>query len=304
MTGFATVLACMLAMAGGAVAPLVQPTGPELPTSVVRVGMTHVDGLVVVPVRIDGKGPFLFRLDTGSSVPLAIDAALAERLGHEPTAASFELARLDLGGATFRDVTAVALAGESATAAQSGTPGTPGATAAASPAPTVPSASAVHGVLGFPFFRDVLLTIDYAGGAIELRHGSLSSDDDGVLPMVGATGTPQVPMQVGDHVYLTRIDTGFADNVALPLHAASEVRTEGAPATVGRVLVDGQSREARSARLSESLLVAGRRYDRLPVLFAELPSGARIGYGLLAYFTLTFDQAAGLVRITPADSAG
>jgi hypothetical protein len=70
------------------------------------------------------------------------------------------------------------------------------------------------------------------------------------------------------------------------------------------VQADGRLLDARSARLVESLLVAGRRYDRLPVVFAELTGGPRIGYGLLAYFSLTFDQASGLVQIVPGSVAG
>jgi hypothetical protein len=280
------IVACVLIfVGGGSVAPLAQPTGPDLTGEVVRVVMQQQDGQLVVPVTLDGQGPFAFRLDTGSDVPLAIDADLARQLAASRSAPAGEpglsIARLELGGAVFHDV--VALERGDAEAETSAT---------------------VQGVLGFPFFHEVLLTVDYAGGVIELRHGGLTSDSEDVVPLVGSKGTPQVAMQVGDRVYHARLDTGFADNVALPLAAAGEVGTEGAPATVGRVQADGRMLEALSARLTQPLLVAGRRYDRLPVLFADLPSGPRLGYGLLAYFTLTFDQAAGLVRITPSGAAG
>ena len=302
MTGTATVLACVLAIVGGGSGPAAQPTGPELPGGSVRVSMSHVDGQVVVPVRIDGHGPFLFRIDTGSSVPVSIDDALADRLGLQPAApgrglasgstaaGGFAIERLELGGATFRDLAAARLPAQESDA--------PAAALASS------KASLVEGTLGFPLFHDVLLTIDYAGGTVELQRGALSSESEGVVPLVGSLDTPQVPIQVGDRVYLARLDTGFADNVAFPLGAASELRTEAAPAAVGRVQVDGRLLDARSARLAESLLVAGRRYDRLPVIFAALGSGPRIGYGLLAYFSLTFDQTSGLVQIMPQPAAG
>ena len=284
MMGTGTVLGCVLAIVGGGSVPAAHPTGPELPGGAVRVAMSHVDGQVVVPVRIDGKGPFLFRIDTGSPVPVAIDDALAEQLG------GYAIGRLDLGGATFRDLQAAHRPAQESDA--------PAAALASS------KSSLVEGVLGFPLFHDVLLTIDYAGGTVELQRGTLSSESDGVVPLVGPLETPQIPIQVGDRVYLARLDTGFADNVAFPLSAASELHTEAAPAAVGRVQADGRLLDARSARLVESLLVAGRRYDRLPVVFAELTGGPRIGYGLLAYFSLTFDQASGLVQIVPGSVAG
>jgi predicted aspartyl protease len=272
MTGPLGFCAGVLAMLCAGVAPMAQATGPELPAGIVRIAMSAVEGQIVVPVHIDGQGPFAFRLDTGSSVGLTIDPRLAEQVG-------LQFERLDLGGAAFRDVTAVQA--------------------------TLPDGGqGVLGVLGFPFFREVLLTIDYAGLAVELRHGSLSSDAEGVVALVGATGTPQITMQVGDRVFLARIDTGFADNVALPLAAAGELGTESAPAAVGSVQAEGRTLEARSARLVQPLLVAGRRYDRLPVIFVDLESGPCLGYGLLAYFTLTFDQVAGLVRITAASATG
>ena len=288
-TVLTSVLASVLAIAGGGGAPVAQPTRPELPGGAVSVSMSRVDGQVVVPVSVDGQGPFLFRIDTGSSVPVSIEATLVAQLGLANAGEAmtgFAIDRIELGGATFRDVAAAVRAPGAGAAAPTGSP------------------SLVQGVLGFPFFRDVLLTIDYAAGTVELQQGSLSAETEGVVPLVGALDTPQVPLQIGDHVYLARIDTGFADNVVLPLAAASEVRTETAPAPVGYVQADGRSLEARSARLAEPLLVAGRRYDRLPVLFADLPSGPRLGYGMLAYFSLTFDQAAGLVRITESGTAG
>ena len=291
MMGTATVLATVLAIAGGGSAPAAQPTGPELPGGAVSVPMSRMDGQVVVPVHVDGQGPFLFRIETGSSVPVAIDPALAEQLDLPRAAegSSFSIGRLEIGGATFRDLSAAERA-----------PGKAASVPAGSAAPVV------QGVLGFPFFHDVLLTIDYSTGTVELRQGSLAgeAEAEGVMPLVGPIETPQVPMQIGDRVYLARLDTGFADNVALPEALAHEVRTEAAPAPVGRVHADGRSLEASSARLAQPLLVAGHRYDRLPVLFAEMSSGPRVGYGLLAYFSLTFDQAAGLVKIVEKGVAG
>ncbi|HZM01308.1 MAG TPA: hypothetical protein VFD43_13760, partial [Planctomycetota bacterium] len=81
MTGSASVLGCVLTIVCGGAAPSAQPSGPELASATVRVAMSPADGQVLVPVRIDGQGPFLFRIDTGSPVPLAIDAGLAARLG-------------------------------------------------------------------------------------------------------------------------------------------------------------------------------------------------------------------------------
>ena len=199
-TVLTSVLASVLAIAGGGGAPVAQPTRPELPGGAVSVSMSRVDGQVVVPVSVDGQGPFLFRIDTGSSVSLALDAALANQLGlvrAGEASTGFAIESLELGGATFRDVAATVR--DSASAAV--------AVPAGSPVPLV------QGVLGFPFFHDVLLTIDYAAGTVELQQGSLSAETEGVVPLVGALDTPQVPLQIGDHVYLARIDTGFAASV-------------------------------------------------------------------------------------------
>ena len=108
-TVLTSVLASVLAIAGGGGAPVAQPTRPELPGGAVSVSMSRVDGQVVVPVSVDGQGPFLFRIDTGSSVSLALDAALANQLGlvrAGEASTGFAIESLELGGATFRDVAA------------------------------------------------------------------------------------------------------------------------------------------------------------------------------------------------------
>jgi hypothetical protein len=259
----------------------------SLPDTVVRVPMDHSSRRILLPVRIDGRGPFLFQLDTTSRCALVVDAELAASLAEasgEAAGASgrdapagdavpggLRIGRLELGDAGFLDVAAEVRA--------LGGTVSPG----------------VRGVLGLPLFQNLLLTIDYVGSELVLSHGALPRDAVDVFPLLGPGDTPHVPLQVGGHVWTACIDTGDPENVTFPAGAERDVRTQRRPVVLGG-RAGGAEPTVRGARLAEPLLVAGRGYQQLPVLFAEDATEPRLGYGLLAHYVLTFDQRQKLVR--------
>ncbi|MHC5210808.1 MAG: hypothetical protein ACYTG2_08835 [Planctomycetota bacterium] len=268
----------------------------SLPDAVIRVPMDHSNRRIEVPVFIDGQGPFLFQLDTSCESAVVLDPELASLLAATAATArasstadeasladrpdesaadaerpSLALARLDLGDANFLDLSA-----EVRELNDSAAPG-------------------VHGVLGLPLFENLLLTIDYTRSQLVLSRGSLARDAVDVFPLLGPGRAPHVPLQVGGRVWPARIDTGDAENVTFPVAAARDVRTQRRPVILGGK-VGGPEPQVRGARLADTLLVAGRGYQQLPVLFAEDATEPRLGYGLLAHFALTFDQRQGLVR--------
>jgi hypothetical protein len=270
-----------------------------LADAVVRVPMEHGDRRIEVPVRVDGRGPFRFLLDTSAPFAVTLDpdagavvqgtpedasaraasaamsAGTPDRPGGEPPApgagAGVRIGRLELGDAAFLDVAAELRPLRD----------------------TVPAG--VVGVLGLPLFENLLLTIDYAGDALILSHGSLPRDGTDVFPLLRPDRTPHIPLQVGGRVWQASIDTGDPENVTFPASAAGEVRTQRGPVVLGG-RAGGTEPRVRGARLADTLIVAGRGYQQLPVLFAEDAPEARLGYGLLAHFVLTFDQRQGLVR--------
>ena len=126
------VLAIGLAMAGSSlVAGQVQPPGPAaadmldpaMPPTVVRTG-PPADDRVTIPIRIDGKGPWNFIIDTGSqrtviARELAHELALPSRstvtilsMTGRSEAGTVAVPRLGFAGGTIEDIEAPVLEGE------------------------------------------------------------------------------------------------------------------------------------------------------------------------------------------------
>jgi predicted aspartyl protease len=123
MTRFPVLVGLALAVAGPSVAQVAPMLDPDVPPAVVRTGPS-ADDRVTVPIRIDGKGPWNFVIDTGSQRTV-IARELAQRLALPPRsnvtilsmtgrseASTVAVPRLDFAGGTLDDIEAPVLEGE------------------------------------------------------------------------------------------------------------------------------------------------------------------------------------------------
>jgi hypothetical protein len=250
---------------------------------------------VVVPARLagnllwveaswEGAGPFRFLVDTGSSVTL-VTPALAKRFpgrvlpagpnprlrvrGAEGGAIDLpraSLRRLELGGAAFEEIE-VLLYDCAPLSTHLGQP--------------------VDGVLGFPLFRELLLTLDYPGRRLILRPRALEALIPGLpVPADAARRTPLVTVGLGERSLLVLVDSGSAAGFSLNPAGISPryVVPPREGALLGTLAGD---RPQRVARLAESLRL-GDQFIPEPVvdLTDELSS---LGGGVLRQFVVTFD---------------
>lgn len=123
MTQFPVLVGVALAVAGPSVAQVAPALDPDVPPAVVRTGPS-ADDRVTVPIRIDGKGPWNFVVDTGSQRTV-IARELAQRLALPPRsnvtilsmtgrseASTVAVPKLDFAGGTLDDIEAPVLEGE------------------------------------------------------------------------------------------------------------------------------------------------------------------------------------------------
>ena len=250
---------------------------------------------VVVPARLagnllwveaswEGAGPFRFLVDTGSSVTL-VTPALAKRFpgrvqpagpnprlrvrGAEGGAIDLpraSLRRLELGGAAFEEVE-VLIYDCAPLSAHLGLP--------------------VDGVLGFPLFRELLLTLDYPGSRLILRPRTLAALIPGQpLPADAALRTPLVTVGLGDRSLLVLVDSGSAAGFSLNPTGISPRYV--VPPRDGALLgtLAGE-RAQRVARLAEPLRLGGHVIPEPVVDLTDELSA--LGGGLLRQFVVTFD---------------
>jgi predicted aspartyl protease len=260
--------------------------------------------LAVVPVMLNGAGPFDFALDTGATAPV-IAPQLARRLGLEidetkhATGAGgrikIDLARVavcQLGEASRRDVSIMISTEIERIAATVG--------------------STLDGVIGYEFLRHFRLTLDYSRLSLSLEAGPPTPAQDRIVSLAElpiklahpAKPLILVPTKVngtGPHPFA--LDTGasitvIADDLARRLG----IRTEAIPAMTG-----GGGAISTSAGTLRSLSIESAEVRDLPVAVAgffgalgqtigtEL-SGI-LGFNYLRAFRVTIDYPAGTLRL-------
>ncbi|MDD2764843.1 MAG: aspartyl protease family protein [Opitutaceae bacterium] len=256
-------------------------TSVESAQSVLKASL--VSNFLVVETQGDKHGPCHFIIDTGSSTTL-VTPDFAKRYGGRPRANQMPvrvlgsngqvqllnpiiLKRLDLGSARFEGVQALVydLADFSNHLGVQ-----------------------IDGVLGFPLFRETLLTLDYLHARVAITPHSVPMALPGVtIPFNNEQNTPLIPIQLGAESFIALVDTGSDAALSLNtvgLHPAFQFGPK--PGTLVATLAGDRLRMA--GRLVEPLIIGAYVVDN-PIVDVtdELSS---IGGGLLRNFTVTFDQ--------------
>ncbi|KAA0217443.1 MAG: hypothetical protein DYG94_00490 [Leptolyngbya sp. PLA3] len=233
----------------------------------------------LLEARIDGIGLVTVVLDTGSSA-CVVSPELAEQLagrvrsthrtvinaeGHRLEGlGEVSIGRLELGVARFEEVDAL-VADLSALTRAYGEP--------------------VAAIVGYPLFRDLPLTIDFASRRVSIeqaRGGQRVRVVDEQLPIVEA--------EVGGHAIEVLIDSGSSSGWAVPVE---RIAFEPGTRASKRVLMLGGSSTVEDGRLDGTARIGAMEFDR-PVI--ESTRGlARVGVRGLEGMRVTFDQAEGVV---------
>lgn len=283
------VAGCLLLLAGcsaGSFRPQPpQPGRTTLSSPLVELPAQVVGNFIIVEAKWDRFGPYRFLIDTGSSVTL-VTPALARRYpgrgamapgtpplrvrGAEGSVVELprgSLRRIELGDARFEDVD-VLLFDCAQLSAHLGVN--------------------IDGVLGFPLFRETLLTLDYPGSRVLLRPAaSLAPVPGSVVAFDDARKVPLISVRLGGRSLIALIDSG--SDAAFSLNPVGvNPRYVAGPAEGGVVGTIAGERQQKVARLGEPLAVGEQVFEQPIVdLTDELST---IGGGFLRHFSVTFDQ--------------
>ena len=210
-------LVFMLLLSGAAPAAF-----PQTRSAPIEVPFEFVHNQILVQVKIGGKGPYTFLLDTDTD-PSAIDLATAKELGLGPDSRSYpasgggretqtlqltRLASLELGSVIARDM----VAGVADLKNLTGKIERP-----------------IHGVLGFSFLRDRIIQIDYAASKIRFY---LQSPYAGIANAPNTVNIVAMPFRYDNGVMIdgvfingeklkATLDTGSSGTFALTAEAVA-----------------------------------------------------------------------------------
>ena len=262
-----------------------QPGRTTLGSPLILLPAQTIGNYLLIEAKWDRFGPYRFLVDTGSSVTL-VTPALARRYAgrNQPSSGTTRVRvtgpdgtitelprgsvrRIELGEARFEDVDVLIYDCEPLTAHLG---------------------VRIDGVLGFPLFRETLLTLDYPASRVVLQPARNSPLIPGtVISFDDARKTPLITVRLGERSLVALIDSGSDAIFSLNPVGVAPVFAYGpiTGATIGTIVGD---RTQRIGRLGESLAIGEYTFHQPIVDLTDELSA--IGGGMLKHFTVSFDQ--------------
>jgi hypothetical protein len=282
--------------------PIESVTDFSLPSGTTTIPFELVDNHVMLPVTIDGKGPFHFIFDTGGSN--IVDADVAKQLG---LGAAGSGAGSGVGNTTeavqFATIDALGVGG--ATLQRQGF-----AVAPVHAGFGISSGKPVDGLIGFEVLARFVTTFDYGTNTIVLRtpQGAAPVTQGRTIPFVFNGQHPMVDCAIGGFAGQCVLDTGSRIGLTAltPFLAAhpSIVSPNAAAAGANGFGVGGAS-IGRLGRTTLSLAgftipdVITDLSTQTQGAFADPYYAGNVGAGVLKRFAVTFDYAHQTVAFVP-----
>ncbi len=243
--------------------------------------------------KINGKGPFLFVLDTGAQ-GFIIYADLAKELGlpvvgkdtigdpSDPDAIAVDRVRIE-----SVDIDQVLLSGVTAISWD------------------LPASMKNHikgrGVFGLRVLSAFLVTFDYPGSKIVIENGSLSArDGENVVEWRAKDdGLPTLKLTVGDVTFDAHIDSGAPSKLTLPENAREKFSYVDEPVVVGHGRTVNSEFKVWRGTLDGTVKLGTFIVNNPELGFVSMLDStgyANIGTAFLRDFVVTFDHKSRLVR--------
>ena len=265
-------------------ASLFQPR-VDVPAKGTTMTMLDFGGRPMVDVRINGKGPFHFILDTGASQTI-VDESLTRELSL-PSAeglggrATVTIEEFRVGDAVLRGLRAGSMGGMLS---------------------SVSGPDGPRGVLSAAAFPGHLVILDYPGHRVSIKPGALpAADNRRVFEYRAHEILPVIPVRVAGHEYRIHLDSGSPSAVTLPTKYAAELPLAAPPVTIGQARTVAGTFPVQAATVNGAVEIGEFTVDVTEIKFSDLRPGAEPGIGnvgglFLKSFVVTCDSANRRVR--------
>lgn len=262
------------------------PARIKIPGDGVTFPMQDMGGRPVVDLKINGKGPYRFILDTGAVTTVVSDELSRElsltppagvqvaSVGGGPAPAIVSIHDVRIGDAALEDVIAAAMPLGS----------------------LLKGENAPRGVLSAACFPGYLLTYDYPAKQILIKKGALASaDSKSIFQYTEDQVLPTVPVRIAGHDTQVHLDTGSAFGLTLPVKFLAELPLASQPKEAGTVRTGGGEFPVSIARVNGAIELGKYKLGLDEVRFSDVrpgpdPAVGNIGYGVLRDFVVTLDS--------------
>ena len=276
-----------------------QPAGPHAvsgalaaPAAPLTLPMNYYGTRPAVEVRVNGRGPFLFLIDTGAAgAPARADASLVRQLG---LAQNGRTSVSDAGGAAAPIdrvmLDRIELGGLAAT----------GVEAYARDYNGSDYLVRIDGILGLNFFRDVLLTLDYGRSQVRLARGALPpADGRTILDYALVDGNPAITIHIGARAIQVLLDSGNIRGLDMPAEWLRTIPLASYPRLAGTSTSVSGATSLREVVLAEPLRIGRYVLPNPRITFSGDFHEANLGSSILRAFSVTIDQRNRRVRLVP-----
>ncbi|MGE3465907.1 MAG: aspartyl protease family protein [Pyrinomonadaceae bacterium] len=262
-------------------------------TAVVDVPMIMRGPMPAVEVMVNGKGPFLFAIDTGASGQARADSSLVAKLSL-PDAG--EVRGTDGSGSAGTQMKVVILDSVKIGGLEVRSVSAPSRNYNLSP--NLPK---IDGILGFGFFADHLLTLDYAGKRVKITQGKLpAANGKDILDFKAARGgAPSLDLTIGGTKVMAHIDTGnTVGQFVLPSATAEKLTFIGEPVVKGRARTVTSEIEIKEVKIKEMIKLGQFEFPQPLITFPGVSHDVNMGSRALADLSVTFDQKNKRLRLS------
>lgn len=154
----------------------------------------------------------------------------------------------------------------------------------------------IDGILGFPVFKDLLLTLDYHDSEVRIAKGSLPAEDNRTIFRDVGKVRPYLAVDLGEDRVPVLIDSGSTSGLTLlgddPLTWETPPRATSGSVRYDTIEVDHEGRHANDIPFGPLSLSK-------PVVEVREDGPRIVGHKILKRFELTFDQAQRTIRMRP-----
>jgi len=241
--------------------------------------------LPFVQVLVNGQGPFTFGIDTGTGGEAILSAGLIQHLRLQSTG---ETEVHDATGVNRRKVKVLRVH-----SLKIGTVEFRNVEATQSPGSMLES---IDGILGFPLFREYLLTLDYPHQQLTLARGSLPpANGDQIVPFTMPDEVPVVELNIGTQRIEAHVDSRGRD-LSLPSKFAQNLKFVSDPVVLGHGSTISNEFEIKGGQLETDIRLGVYTFPKAFVAINPLFPIANFGAVPLSNFVVTFDQTNQRVR--------
>ncbi len=263
---------------------LIQDAKSSQPQLDVVLPMKFRGPMPAVDVKVNGKGPFLFALDTGAQGMARADSTLVKQLalpvvdsiqtgdGSGKNNTEMKVVRIDslqVGDAKFSDVDA------------------PSRDYNRSALPKI------SGMLGIHLFKDHLLTLDFEEQEIRFRKGKLPEPDGKTVFKLHEARNEMLVMELdlGGKKQHFHLDSGnTVAGITIPEEIAKSLSFEDPLVQIGSAKSVSNVLTLKQGQMGSSFFIGDHEFSKPIVSTVDIDVPCNLGLNVLTQFEITIDQ--------------